>query len=168
MARSSRITTLGSLEGKLGSIRQEVQQLLQGLKREIAKREAELAALKAEYSRGAGLLQAGPKPPAVPARRTRKARRARPIDWQKVLGTLPARFTLKELSAHPVAGKRPKSHLYSIVSRWKKDRKLAAAPGGGYRKLEPKPSKPAAKPRKPRPKSAPAAKPATPPAEPTA
>jgi hypothetical protein len=152
MARPSRVKTLGSLEGRLGVIRQEVQQVLRGLKREIAKREAELVALKAQHSRGAALLQGPPKGPA-PARR--RAKRAKAIDWKKVFGSLPGRFTLAALAGHPQAGKRPKSHLYAIISRWKKEKKLAADPAGGYRKLGAKPRKP----KTPRRKPAAAAKP---------
>lgn len=147
MARPARAKTLGSLEGKLGTIRQEVQQVLRGLKREIAKREAELAGLKAQYARGAALLGGqAPKPAAVPRRRQK---RARAIDWHKVFASLPARFTLAALAAHPQAGKRPKSHLYAIVSRWKKEKKLTADPAGGYRKLGGKLRKPPAPRRKP-------------------
>jgi hypothetical protein len=160
MARPG-LKTLGSLEGKLGTIRHEVQQVLRGLKREIARREAELAGLKAQYARGAALLS-GPAPrPAAPTRR--RAKRAKAIDWKKVFGSLPARFTLAALADHPQAGKRPKSHLYAIVSRWKKEKKLATDPAGGYRKLDGKPRKSPA----PRRKPAAAAKP-TPASEPSA
>jgi hypothetical protein len=135
-------------------IRHEVQQVLRGLKREIAKREAELAGLKAQYARGAALL-GGPAPrPAAPARR--RAKRARALDWKKVFASLPTRFTLAALATHPQAGKRPKSHLYAIVSRWKKEKKLASDPAGGYRKLDGKPRKPPAPRRKPAAKPAPA------------
>jgi hypothetical protein len=41
---------------------------------------------------------------------------------------------LKALGKHPVAGRRPKSHLYAIVSRWKKEGILSKDSGGGYRK----------------------------------
>jgi len=165
MARPSRTKTLASLEGKLGTIRQEVQQVLRGLKREIVRREAELAGLKAEYGRGAALLQGqGAGKAAVAAAPVpRRAKRARPIDWKKVWSFLPDRFTLKTLAGHPQAGKRPKSHLYAIVSRWKKEKKLVPDPAGGYRKLSAKSAKP-----KPRPKPARAPKPVPQPATPTA
>jgi hypothetical protein len=154
MAQSSKGKTLESLEGKLGTIRQEVHRILRSLKREIAKREAELAALKARYQRGLGLMQGEVKANAASARS--RPKRARQIDWKRVFAALPARFTLDTLIRNPEAGKRPKSHLYAIVSRWKKEKKLAADPAGGYRKLDapgkkirtsrPKPTRPQAPP----------------------
>jgi hypothetical protein len=133
MAKRSRNRTLADLEGKLGGIRREVLKLLGGLKREISKRERELAALKAQYAAGAALVRGGAK--ARPPRLPRRVRRARQINWKKVLGSLPARFSLKMLAAHPVAGRRPKGHLYAILSRWKKEGVLAKESGGGYRKV---------------------------------
>lgn len=133
MARRSRI--LASLEGKLGAvIRREVSKVLRRLRGQIARRERELAALKAEFAKGMDLLRKRLKGgPAVARRRPR--RRARQINWKKVFGSLPARFTLKTLVGHPVAGKRPKPHLYAILSRWKKEGVLAKDSGGGYRKV---------------------------------
>lgn len=162
MARTSRSRTLVSLEGKLGVIRREVQKVLRGLKREIAKREGDLAALKEEYNKGAALLSGRAKPGPPPARR--RTRRARQINWKQVFSSLPGRFTLKTLARHPVAGKRSKAHLYTIVSRWKKERKLETDPAGGYRKMGAQPKK---KPR-PRPKAARAPKPAPRPEAPSA
>ncbi len=137
MARRSRI--LASLEGKLGAvIRREVQKVLRRLKNQIARREKELTALKAEFAKGAQLLQKRLRGgSAAPRRRPR--RRARPIDWKLVFRSIPARFTLNTLVRHPVAGKRPKSHLYAILSRWKKEGLLAKDSSGGYRKTTPQP-----------------------------
>jgi hypothetical protein len=146
MARPSKGYTLESLEGKLGAIRQEVHRALRGLKREIARRETELAALKTRYQRGLGLMQGKVKVAVAPARP--RTKRAPQIDWKQVFAALPARFTLDTLIRNPEAGKRPKSHLYAIVSRWKKEKQLVADPAGGYRKLD----APGKKSRAPRPK----------------
>ena len=137
MARRSR--TLASLEGKLGAvIRREVSKVLRRLKDQIARRERELTALKAEYTKGADLLRKRLKGgPATATRRPR--RRARQINWKKVFSSLPARFTLKTLARHAVAGKRPKPHLYAVLSRWKKEGLLAKDSGGGYRKVTTRP-----------------------------
>ena len=132
MARRSRSKSLVSLEGMLGGIRQEVMKVLRGLKREITKREEELAGMKAEYAKGEGLLRGQVKPRAVRIRR--RARRSRQINWKEVFSSLPARFTIKTLARHPVAGRRPKPHLYAILSRWKKEGVLAKDSAGGYRK----------------------------------
>lgn len=160
MARPGNGKTLESLEGRLGSIRQEVNRILHGLKREIAKRETDLTALKTRYQRGLELLQGKVKAVAAPARP--RAKRAPQIDWNRVFAALPARFTLDALIRHPQAGKRPKPHLYAIVSRWKKEKKLEADPAGGYQKL----GTPKKKTRAPRPK--PAGPQTPPPSEPTA
>ena len=125
---------LESLEGKLGVIiRREVQKVLRVLKREIAKREGELAALKAEYGKGLDLLRG--REMAGSSRRLRRARRAEQADWKQVFSSLPAHFTLETLQRHPVAGKRSKPHLYAIISRWKKGKLLTPDPAGGYRKI---------------------------------
>lgn len=155
MARRSKNKTLADLEGKLGGIRREVLKVLGALKREIAKREEELASLKAEHAKGEELLRGGAKP--RPARVRRRARRSRQVNWKEVFSSLPARFTLKTLARHPVAGRRPKAHLYAILSRWKKEGVLARDSAGGYRKAtaQPKPKR-----RARRAKPAPARKPA--------
>jgi len=137
MVRPAKGRALSVLAGKLGLIRREVQDVLRGLKREILRREKELAALKAEYAQASDLLR-GKTPPPPPARR----RRSRSVDWGHVFESLPAAFGLEALAKHPVAGKRPKSHLYAIVSRWKKEGRLVPAAGGGYRKADRRPAKP--------------------------
>ncbi|MBI4737288.1 MAG: hypothetical protein HY766_14730 [candidate division NC10 bacterium] len=137
MARRSRI--LASLEGKLGAvIRREVSKVLRRLKGQIGRRERELTALKAEFAKGMDLLRKRLTTGAAAARR-RPRRRARQINWKKVFGSLPARFTLKTLAGHPVAGTRPKPHLYAVLSRWKKEGVLAKDSAGGYRKVGAKP-----------------------------
>jgi hypothetical protein len=145
MARRSKSKTLTDLEGKLGVIRREVLKVLRALKREIAKREESLASLKAEYAQAEQLLRGQVKP--GPQRIRRRARRSRRIKWEQVFSSLPARFSLKTLTKHPVAGRRPKSHLYAIVSRWKKEGILSRDTSGGYRKAS-APSKPKRKARR--------------------
>lgn len=132
MARRSRIKTLAELAGKLGGIRRQALNVLRGLKREIGKRAKDLAGLKAEYAKAKELLRGGAAP--RPARVRRRARRSRQVNWKEVFRSLPARFTLKMLARHPVAGRRPKAHLYAILSRWKKEGVLAKDSAGGYRK----------------------------------
>ena len=82
-----------------------------------------------------------------------------------MFSSLPARFTLDVLSRHPSAGKRSKPHLYAIISRWKKERKITKDASGAYRKLEGGPAakrpRRAAKP-KPKASAAPKAAPAKP------
>ncbi len=156
MARRSRSKSLADLEGKLGVIRREVLKVLRGLKREIARRGEELAGLKAEYAKGEDLLRGRAKP--EPVRVQRRTRRTRQINWKEVFSSLPARFTLKMLARHPIAGRRPKGHLYAILSRWKKEGVLAKDTAGDYRKVTRQP-KPKRKVRRAKP--APIQKPAT-------
>jgi hypothetical protein len=130
---------LGVLEGKLSVVRREVEKVLQGLKREITARETELAALKADYGRGLDLLRGKAVPKTAPAPR-RPKKRARAINWKAVFSALPARFGVKTLTAHPVAGKKPKAHLYAVVARWKKEGLIKTDGAGGYQKAGAKPA----------------------------
>jgi len=149
MARLSKSKTLAELEGKLGAVRQDVLEFLRGLKREIAKREEEITALKAELAKGTELLSGRAAPVAASARS--QVRRARQINWKDVFRSLPERFTLKALVQHPVAGRRPKGHLYAILSRWKKEGMLTKDSTGSYRKPKAEPTpKPKAKTKAPR------------------
>ncbi len=138
MAQRRGRKTLAALAGKLGGIRREVQQVMQGLKREIARHEKALTALKAEYGEAADLLRGKTKIVRAVAKPSRR-RRARAVNWRRVYESLPISFRLDALAKHPLAGKRPKSHLYAIVSRWKKEGKLKPAAGGGYQKLGARP-----------------------------
>jgi hypothetical protein len=137
MARRSRSKALADLEGKLGGIRREVLKVLRSLKREITKRGEELAGLKAEYAKGEALLRGRTRLAPPPVRR--RARRARQVNWKEVFSSLPTRFTLRTLTHHPVAGRRPKAHLYAILSRWKKEGVLVRDPAGGYHKATARP-----------------------------
>jgi len=140
--------------------------MLESLRREITMRESELSELKAQYDQARGIFGAQQRPSAPAAERApqRNRRRAKALDWKEVYRSLPPRFTLDTLAQHPSAGKRTKPHLYAIISRWKKERKIAKDASGGYRKVEagakavPRPK------RRPRPvaQKAPAAKPETP------
>ena len=137
--QSSKI--LGALEGKLNVVRREVEKVLQGLRREITAREAALAALKADHARGLDLLRGKATPKSAPVVR-RVKKRARAINWKAVFRSLPTRFSVKTLTSHAVAGKRPKPHLYAVVARWKKDGLIKTDKAGGYQKAGAKPARP--------------------------
>jgi hypothetical protein len=168
-AQSSKILMV--LEGKLGMVRREVEKMLQGLKRDIGAREAALAALKADYTRGLDLLRGKATPKAAPVAR-RPKKRARAINWKAVFSGLPIRFNVKTLTSHPIAGKRPKPHLYAVVARWKKEGLVKTDGAGGYQKAGAKPARPKKARRKiapkvaPKPAPKPAAKAAPKPAQP--
>jgi hypothetical protein len=150
------------LEGKLGMVRREVEKVLQGLKREITTREAALGALKADYARGLDLLRGKVTPKAAAPAPKRTKKRARAINWKAVFNALPARFGVKTLTGHPVAGRKSKAHLYAVVARWKKDGMIKTDGKGGYQKAGAKPAPPKKARRKVTPKAA--AKPAPKPA----
>jgi hypothetical protein len=142
MPRRRKATTSQSLGGKIQGFRREVERVMESLRREIASRESELSELKAEYGRviqafgGRAARIAEPARPAPAARGRRGARRARALDWKQVYASLPPRFTLENLTGHPKAGSRSKPHLYAIISRWKKEKKITKDAAGGYRKTE--------------------------------
>ncbi len=140
MPRRRRTAGSQSLGGKLAGFRREVERVMESLRREIARRESELSELKGEYGRVMSAFGRGvpaPERAAAPrARRRRGRRRAPALDWKDVYASLPPRFTLATLSGHPKAGKRSKPHLYAIISRWKKEKKISKDAAGGYRKLE--------------------------------
>jgi hypothetical protein len=112
--------------------------MLDSIRREIAARESELSELKAQYEKVAGVLGGAPasRPASAPAPRGGRRRRAKALDWKRVYASLPSHFTLETLTRHPSAGKRSKPHLYAIISRWKKEKRIAKDSGGGYRKVE--------------------------------
>ena len=159
MPRMGNVKILESLEGKLGLLRREVQRVMGGLKREIDRRESELAGLKAEYAKGMDLLGGKGRPAPQRAVRRGRRRRAQALDWKQVFSSLPSRFTLDVLTRHPSAGKRSKPHLYAILSRWKKEKKITKDASGAYRKLEGAPAvKRLRRSAKPKPKAAAAPK----------
>jgi hypothetical protein len=143
MPRRRRATTSQSLGGKIQGFRREVERVMESLRREIASRESELSELKAEYGRviqalgGSAARAPEQARPAVAARARRGTRRrARALNWKQVYASLPPRFTLETLTGHPKAGSRSKPHLYAIISRWKKEKKIAKDASGGYRKTD--------------------------------
>lgn len=161
-ARKARIERLiANLEGTFGSLRRRAGSALSSLKKEINRRKGELQTLQGRYERLAGLLGTAGKR-VLGAKRARK-RRGRAISWDRVLKSLPATFTVGNLTKNKLAGKKPKAHLYTALARWKKAG-LVKSVKEGYRKVAtaPAPRKPARPKRRP----AKAAKPTKPGAKP--
>ena len=116
----------------LTSLQREARRALAALRKEIARRERELAALKAEATRWQSVLQGparggglGVTPPRLsPSQRPR-------LDWSALLQELPTRFTIRAVAQK--AGK-PLGHVYVYMSRWMKDKKVRKV-AGGYQKV---------------------------------
>ena len=56
------------------------------------------------------------------------------IDWNAVLETLPDQFSLDTISAHEVAGEKPRYYLRQVVVRWSKEGRIKRTARGMYQK----------------------------------
>ena len=120
-----------SLHPLLTALERKATKAFTFLRQEIAKREKELAGLKAEAAQWKNVL-------GGPARKTngisvpsqaRATKRPR-LDWSAVLQALPARFTTKEVVQKT---KKPIEQVYAGIGRWVKDRKIKKV-DNGYQK----------------------------------
>jgi hypothetical protein len=116
-----------ALRSLLTPLHRQVANTLAALEHEIARRETELADLKAALARW---RQAANR--RVGLARRRAPRRPR-VDWTTLLQGLPARFTTKEVAAK--TGK-PLPQGYAGIWRWVKEKKVAKDKTGS-RKLCP-------------------------------
>ncbi len=113
------------------SVRSEINQL----KKNITQKTSELTSLKNElrrHERVYQLLGGG----RARTRRTRaRGKWAVSIDWNSVLGGLPATFTLDHIyRARAVKGKS-RVYLRQVVVRWAKQRKIRRTGRGKYQKV---------------------------------
>ena len=58
------------------------------------------------------------------------------IDWNAVLATLPAEFTLDTLSAHETASGKTRAYLRQVVVRWSQEGRIRRRARGMYEKAE--------------------------------
>src|SRR5713226_4616832 len=104
------------------SLQREASRALAALRKEIAQRERELAALKAEATRWQSVLQGPARGVGLVVTSPRMSPSKRPrLDWSTILKGLPTRFTIQEVAQN--AGK-PLGHVYVYISRWMKDKKV--------------------------------------------
>jgi hypothetical protein len=116
----------------LTSLQREANRALAALRTEIAQRERELAALKAEATRWQSVLQGPARGVGLVVTPPRMSPSKRPrLDWSAILKELPTRFTLQAVAQK--AGK-PLGHVYVYMSRWRKDKKVRKV-AGGYQKV---------------------------------
>ena len=120
------------------SVRKEIDRL----KQELGAATGRVAALRDEirrYELVYDMLDGGKtgkrsrrgRPPAGPLKR---GPRGAMIDWNAILATLPDHFTLDTLSAHEVAGEKPRDYLRQVAVRWSKEGRIKRTARGRYQK----------------------------------
>lgn len=74
------------------------------------------------------------KPRTVQKPKGRPGRRGSMIDWNSILRTLPAEFSLDNLESHKIASEKPRAYLRQVVVRWSKEGKIKRTARGKYQK----------------------------------
>jgi len=112
-------------------IRREIERL----KKEIARKESEVASLNDELKRCERVHELlGGKEATGRARRA--AGRTPPVNWDAILKALPKAFTLSDLAKTGRAGTKSKVYLRQIAVRWAKEGKTKRIERGKYEKVE--------------------------------
>lgn len=114
-----------SLRPLLAPLQQRAATAVAALRQEIARREKELADLKAEMARWRQVANH-----RVGTAQPRAAKRPR-VDWASLLQGLPARFTTQDVAAKTA---KPLPQVYSRIWQWVKDKKITKD-NDGYPKL---------------------------------
>lgn len=78
--------------------------------------------------------RAAQKPRTVQKPKGRPGRRGSMIDWNSILRTLPAEFSLDNLESHKIASEKPRAYLRQVVVRWSKEGKIKRTARGKYQK----------------------------------
>jgi hypothetical protein len=113
----------------VSTLRQQAAQALGSLQKEIAQRETELTALKAEAARWQAIVQH--QWPGVSSRMKNHSPTGSRVQWDEVLQALPETFTAQEIAKKT---SKPKGQVYNTLHRWigmKKIKKVAE----GYQKV---------------------------------
>lgn len=74
------------------------------------------------------------KPRIVQKPKGRPGRRGSMIDWNSILRSLPAEFSLDNLESHKIASEKPRAYLRQVVVRWSKEGKIKRTARGKYQK----------------------------------
>jgi hypothetical protein len=119
------------LQSILTNLKQQSGKALASLRREIGRREQELALLKATETQWQQVLGLKAKTPAVGSLRTRRLGQKR-LNWESILAALPMTFDNKQVLQ---ATGKPIEQVYAGLSRWVKDKKIRKGPDGMYQKL---------------------------------
>lgn len=121
-------------ENLITSVKREIDRL----KNEIGQRTSELDALKdglIKHQRAYQLLAGGNTKAQRPGRRSGRARRATPVNWNSVLDQLPSRFTVGDIAKAAGAGRKSSSYARQVAVRWLKQKKTKRIGRGRYQKV---------------------------------
>jgi len=116
------------MEQLIDTLRQQATKTLASLQEEIAKREQELADLKAEAERWQSMLGEKPKAATLsPAPRPAQAAPQPRLDWNAILKELPATFTAKDVAEQ---SNKPLQSVYTRVFYWVRTGKVTKTKSG--------------------------------------
>lgn len=74
------------------------------------------------------------KQPAVQKPKGKAGRRGSMIDWNAILRSLPAEFSIDNLESHKIASEKPRAYLRQVVVRWSKEGKIKRTARGKYQR----------------------------------
>ncbi len=74
------------------------------------------------------------KQPAVQKPKGKTGRRGSMIDWNAILRSLPAEFSIDNLESHKIASEKPRAYLRQVVVRWSKEGKIKRTARGKYQR----------------------------------
>lgn len=113
-----------SSQSALGLLKKQASKVLNSLRREVAQKEKDLAALRQDMHRLQGIVSARAVVGVGGAPRVR-------LDWNLVLKELPDTFSSRDVGEK--SGK-PMEQVYAGLNRWIKDRKVRKGKDG-YQKV---------------------------------
>ncbi len=122
-------------ENLITSVRREISRL----KNEIGQRTSELAALKdglIKHQRAYRLLAGGDTTAQRPVRRSGRARRTTPVNWNSMLDQLPSRFTVGDIAKAAGARRKSSGYVRQVAVRWANQKKTKRIGRGKYQKVQ--------------------------------
>lgn len=148
----------------LTQVREQAERTLAILTSEIRKREAELnelleqarmwrdaltepftpAAKKRPVAKKAAKRASAPRKAAAPKKKKKSAEKkksakktaaSKRVDWDKILGSLPATFTIDDVMKDPGAKAKGRNQVYPAVNRWVKAKKARKVGTGRYKRV---------------------------------
>ncbi len=122
-------------ENLITSVKREIDRL----KKEMGQRTSELAALKDEltkHQRAYRVLAGGDTKAPRPGRRSGRARRTTPVNWNSMLDQLPSRFTVRDLAKAVGARGKSSGYVRQVAVRWAKQGKTKRIGRGKYEKVQ--------------------------------
>jgi len=105
------------------------------IRRDIAQRTSEVASLRGDLQKHQRVLRLLMVERGARRRARRRGRRRAMVDWNAVLRSLPASFTLNDIAKQPAVRGKPRAYLRQIVVRWRKQGKTKRAGRGRYQRV---------------------------------